>query len=443
MPAIENSPSLAPPLVAQPAAELSWPSRAIAYVTIAFLAIVPLIFSPGMDDRMVISKETAFRAHAILAAFLAVVAIAFGATARMRAMARQRTLLIAIGAAFVWTLLAAALSTNRMLSMHSLVPVTCSLLLFLAVWYAAPRTPLIALDILVPVVIANTVLVTLQEYEIWQPFAMPELVQRHLTATGFIGNPNVVGSYLALAAIILGVAAYALRGLRRWIYVLGMLVAIGGVLVSQTRTAFIVVVAGAALWARAWSFKRAVTILVLAAVLIGAAAALELPILQTLRAVPSQLAAGQWSAAFSERTSAYFAAIEMFRSRPLTGVGPGTYGFQYMPYRVRAQERYPGVAEGSGTNFGDAHNDHLQFLAEVGLPGYVAIVAIGLLLALGVLRRPREAASTPRHRVARALVIPLLGGVAVLCLAQFPFQIAVTRHLIVTMAALIAGWSES
>lgn len=134
------------------------------------------------------------------------------------------------------------------------------------------------------------------------------------------------------------------------------------------------------------------------------------------------------------------AALEMARDRPLTGLGPGTFKYHYMPYKVRAAGKHPHVVRHAmSENFGEVHNDHVQLIAETGVVGYLLFLATVAVL----IRRIRTAESPEtRPQIARAMIVPLAGTLLTLCLAQFPLYVPIVRHLIVTMAGLLTGWSR-
>jgi len=72
-------------------------------------------------------------------------------------------------------------------------------------------------------------------------------------------------------------------------------------------------------------------------------------------------------------------ALAMARDYPLGGVGLGTFGVHFPAYR-------PLLARPSQA----AHNDYLQVLAELGVPGLVAFVWVWVACVRGVLRGLRE-----------------------------------------------------
>lgn len=80
-----------------------------------------------------------------------------------------------------------------------------------------------------------------------------------------------------------------------------------------------------------------------------------------------------------ERLNRYSCAWRMAADRPLTGFGPGTYQFAYLPYqlpdeRTRISVTRPGIAqEGRG---GEAHSEYFQALADMGWPGLLSLLAL-------------------------------------------------------------------
>lgn len=82
-----------------------------------------------------------------------------------------------------------------------------------------------------------------------------------------------------------------------------------------------------------------------------------------------------------ERLNRWVSAGRMFREKPLTGFGPGTYQFEYIPYQEpalmnRLTVTSPwNIPEGSG---GTAHSEYLLALSEMGIVGL-----LGFLIILG------------------------------------------------------------
>ena len=88
----------------------------------------------------------------------------------------------------------------------------------------------------------------------------------------------------------------------------------------------------------------------------------------------------------AERLNRYDAAWQMVQERPVTGFGPGTFQFQYIPFQrpekmTRISVSSP-IFERNPSNYGrggGAHSEYFRALAETGWPGLVFII---LLLGL-------------------------------------------------------------
>ena len=74
-----------------------------------------------------------------------------------------------------------------------------------------------------------------------------------------------------------------------------------------------------------------------------------------------------------ERINRWNTAILMFKERPITGFGPGTYQFKYGDFQDR------GLTTNLSTSIGDrgnAHSEYLGILAETGFPGFLIFLFI-------------------------------------------------------------------
>lgn len=74
-----------------------------------------------------------------------------------------------------------------------------------------------------------------------------------------------------------------------------------------------------------------------------------------------------------ERINRWSCAIDMFKERPLTGFGPGTYAFSYARFQRPENLTIISTTNGDG---GNAHSEYLGPLAEMGLPGMLLIIAL-------------------------------------------------------------------
>jgi O-antigen ligase len=130
--------------------------------------------------------------------------------------------------------------------------------------------------------------------------------------------------------------------------------------------------------------------------------------------------------------------IEMVAAHPVIGIGTGTFGAQYQPYRARVFDRvdnpaalYP-ASEHSYDETGDAHNDWLQLAAENGIVGFALFTALIFYVFLGGLRllsvlryAPADSSKIVERTIPPDLLCGVLAGLAALlahALVDFPLQ---------------------
>ena len=417
------------------------PTAAVLALGLGFL-IVSVYVSRSALDAFRLPKEIAFRAEAIVLLLIGV----FFATRRrgswgdlVRGIPPMEWGLCA--AIAVWTAITTATSQNRPLSEDSIVTVLAAIAIFLATRRLAPHLPLLAFDLsLIPVVI-NCAVSVLQDQRIWNPFKFGPDIPHHMMTTALIGNPNDVGTWLVGPGVATVVAAVVIRGWRRWIYVALLPVEMLGVLASATRTALIAFAAGVLIFILIRPWRQAV---VAGAVLAIVMAVALRPGAELSDAMGTALMAAEerrYDVLLSDRVVPFLTAIEMMKAHPATGVGPGCFKFEFMDERMAIEGRYPrGWTKGAPQNFGETHNDHLQVAAETGLPGYALFLAGIVVLAIRPRRTPGDAPDRPERLLGRALRIPLATAFFVVCLAQFPLQLAAPRLMFLTLAALTMGW---
>ena len=397
--------------------------------------VIPTIITSG-DEAFRLPKELAFRAEAIV---LLVVAV-FWATARRRTWRIGRGAALAIAAAVVgWTLVTAAFSTNRLLSADSLITVAAAAVIFVVTYVAAQDLPLFAVDVLMIAAGANAALVILQETNLWTPLKLT--VPGHYASVGLLGNANDVGTFLvapALAALVMGVTA---AGPRRWIYAAVALLLAGGIVASGTRTALAALVAALLVFALTHSWRAAAVVAVLLAVLAVPVLSRRTMIGENARLFVDAAKKRDYERLLSERLVPFLAAIDMTRDHPLLGVGPGCFKYHFMLYRVALKTHYPPAwTKGSPEHYSEVHDDHLQVASESGLPGYALFLA-AIAIAAGT--RRRAAAATAEAAFARALRWPLAAAFFVVCLAQFPLELAAPRLMYLSLGARCLAWDRS
>ncbi len=76
----------------------------------------------------------------------------------------------------------------------------------------------------------------------------------------------------------------------------------------------------------------------------------------------------QTDASNLERINRWICAWEMFKEKPLTGFGPGTYQFEYANFQIWEYKTYISTTHGDR---GNAHSEYLSYLAETGFFGFI------------------------------------------------------------------------
>jgi O-antigen ligase len=308
--------------------------------------------------------------------------------------------------------------------------------LFLAARWAARRHPVQVLFLVTIPAAVNASLAILQELKIWNGIAPFEARDLHAGTTALLGNPNDVGSFLvpglvATAAWILATKRIALRLLLTPL----ALLMIGGLAASRTRGAFLGAAVGLAVLAVVRWRVRALLWTGAAAVVAGLIAAASPALVGNVFDSPVEML-------LSGRAIAFASAWRMFTESPLFGVGPGNFVYAYFDYASAVQASMIEYAiAGRQLMFGEAHNDHLQVLAETGIVGYALFIA-SLVTLIAVSRPKMTAASSERLRFARLCGAPLAASLAALGLFQFPLYLAAPMVVFVFVAGLIVGWSE-
>src|SRR5206468_2479690 len=91
----------------------------------------------------------------------------------------------------------------------------------------------------------------------------------------------------------------------------------------------------------------------------------------------------------ANRGAGILGAWEMFKDHPLVGVGPANYRYAFYDYKLRVEDQHPTLTLQTtrASQFGEAHNDHLQTLAQTGVPGYALFLTAAILVAARSFRR--------------------------------------------------------
>ncbi|MEO8215483.1 MAG: O-antigen ligase family protein [Acidobacteriota bacterium] len=430
-----------------------WLWRVVALLVLA----IPLMFSPSGKDLFNLPKDILFRAGMIAIAAILVMAWPSSASLFSRRDWRKPSVAIALGA-LAWTAVAAVFSSDRGISAVSLATTAALTLFYLLTLRLAVRQELQAIWLLLVPAILNALMVMMQESGL-QPLNVERLsYDPHLSTTGFLGNPNVAGAFLtgpALAAVALAVAT---RGRRRYVALATAAVLLVGILASRTLTSLLAYGTGMAAMVAVSSWRMALKLA--APALIAAVIFINLyaPLRYRVRSLIHSARTGEYNLLLTNRLTPFLAAGTMAADHPLLGIGPGTFGHHYFDYKILAEARHPGLVtdiqrSSWSFSFSEVHNDHLEVLAETGLPGYLLFLGALFILAAGSLPEldqrlrvltgadpPVPSGDSRRLHFARILALPLVASFFVLALAQFPLQLISTATAYLFLAALCRSW---
>jgi O-antigen ligase len=259
-----------------------------------------------------------------------------------------------------------------------------------------------------------------------------------MRASGFIGNPNDLGTYLLLPALAAIAAAVVWRE-HKWLYAVAALLLVG-IASAQSVTPVLAAMAGLFAMTLAGGTRQLRIAAIVSVLALIAVATIHPGSRARFQRLFSVASSGRLPELTSYRVMPGAVAWQMFRERPLIGMGPGMFSATYMSRKLQADEAFPQWVRPTNQTFAQVHNDHLQVLAETGLPGYLLFLGALALLAAITFRTPPHAADA-RVRFARLFALPAAFSFAVLALAQFPLQLTSPMVAALYLAALCFSWS--
>lgn len=412
---------------------ISW--LIVAAITLA----LPLVVTVASKDPFRFPKQLLLVTGGIVLATVAVCATLIGAP-----FARENrwspALRILIGAAVLWSTVTTLVSTNCALSIFSLLTATAAAMLFVSAYNAIQKRSIgVLYNALVPALI-NAVVAIAQRTAIWSPFTTEAITDRQKTIA-LLGNPNDVGMFLvapALAATTLGLTSKKHR-------LAAMIIAViltSGLLASETLGAIAALSAG--VFVLLFLMRPRVAVLAALVTLLFATAFVRLsPERWSMtRSRLTAAAHGDIDLLLSGRLSAFRAAWRMFRQHPVRGVGPGCFAFQYFDAKVAFNMTGHTIQRFYlDPNFGEVHNEHLQILAEGGLPAYA--IFIGALVLLAQVSFRDLVGANASRTFAHYLGLPLAVGIFVLTLSSFPLRLAAPTQNTLFICALTLGWRDA
>lgn len=429
----------APPAVpsASPIATALW------IVVVAASVAIPLFIAPTDIDAFRVPKDLLYEAFAAVCLALVMILLLYRRRETLSLLRAHADAVSLAGAVIGWTAVTTLLSTNRDLSVLSLVWVASAVVMFIATLLVAGRGR--GFGMLGGVFLAaaiNAVLALLQRANIYNPLQFAFWIPIRIRTTGLVGNPNDLGTYLLFPAIGAAVCAIVARDRRRaWTFGAISAVLAAGMLATATLTA--IAAYGCAMAALiAFRTRRVVLAFALVVVCAFVLFATVGPLRRRAMEVAANARAGRYIQIMSLRAPAFAAAVEMFKDHPVIGVGPGCFGWWYLPYKQQLNERYPSFYVAM-ENFSETHNDHLQTLAVSGLPGYLILLAsVGMLVRLSLRTRDDGDAAelTERRQFSAAIGLPFAVAFVIVAFAQFPLQLTSTASVIAHLAALSVAW---
>lgn len=409
---------------------------------VIFAVMLPLLISPHGHDVFRFPKELAIRAAAIA---LVTGAALFALHRRWKPNIDPRDPVLYMAAAIAtWTLVTTLTSTNKALSTTTLGWVLALMVIFIGTYLSARLRSVHAAAILLVPAVINAAVVLLQSSRIWQPFAFAEVEER-ATRTGLLGNPRDVAAYIVVPALIAVALAIVHQGQYRIAYAacavllaLPVFVTLGLAGLAAYGIGCLAIALLAA--APRWRFTvLAVTAAALAAIVLASP-----PLRQRVRTTFDMARQGNVDTALSNRGTAFLAAWQMGIDHPLTGVGPGTFAWQYYDYKLAVERKHPQLLQSPTRhlNFGEAHNDHLQTFAVAGIPGYLLFLGAALMLAAPSLRSRSAAEGDDfrRQEFARLASLPIAVAILVNAIGFFPLELAASVGTYIVAAGICLAW---
>jgi Flp pilus assembly protein TadD len=264
--------------------------------------------------------------------------------------------------------------------------------------------------------------------------------------SGRMGNVNLLSGYLVEVLPGCLAAACLLRGPWRLLGMVASAAALGLVVLLQSRSAWVGLVAGAAVAAAmAWAWRRPLGLgpqfgrrvaaggLVAVCGVAGWAwfAGPDDPVAARLR---SLVAARDADGRLSDggRTMIWRLTARMIAGHPLAGVGAGNFPIRLPEYHAAPEADMAALHTDTWSR---PHNDFLQVAAEKGLPGLAAFAGMFAAALTSVVATMRRPASVRDGRLAAFLGMAIVSYLAFSC---FDFPLERVSHQ-VTLAVLLAA----
>lgn len=425
----------------EPEASIDRFETLIATVLLSGAAVVPMMVSLEGLAVFRFPNELAMITVAILGWVIAGSGLLLRPSSARVMWTHCRIPIVLAAATLGWVLLTAAASDALPLSMKAFPFIASSLSVAVLSSFALRRVSIVAVAAAIAIpVLLNVTVIALQAGRFWNPWVFEYDYQR-MYKNALLGNPNDVGAYLTGPLVFF--AALAVNGLpRRMLFLLGAIVCLAGIMISETLTAFAGTLVGVTvLGLLRYRIRGVIFPLSIIGILVVGTMAYE-PL--RTRVGYKVLAATNLDIdrVISRRLPAFATAWEMFEDHPLTGVGPGGFKQHYMEYRIKLASSwlrqfhspYAALEE----SFREVHNDHLQILAESGFPAYVLLLAGSAAVASISFRR--RSPEGEEGKTARLFALPLVASLMVVMITGFPLQLAPSAYTFALLGGACFAW---
>lgn len=415
-------------------------ARNAVFIAVLFIvAVTPLVISQSGDDAFREPKLLFFQTVTLL--IVAIGGFVLLHDAEVRRVAAAQTFAIGAAAlALIWTVVVTLLSRKQAVSHDAPFTLFCYAAFFTAAMLSARRNVRLALGAVALPAVITAVYALAQLRGLPTPLIEHDPAGTRAQVIALLGNPNYVATFLVLPIIACVSLMFAWRRRRALLLLVLVVPMLAAVAATLTVTAVIALGIGLAAFgvtapARRTRFTIAALLLI---GLVGLAA--FGPARERAAQLTRLFREGRYDILTSHRTPAFRAATLMIAERPLLGVGPGVFAADYMRYRMKVDELHPDWIHPANTNFGEVHNDHLQLLAEGGIPAYLLFLAFCGRIAWMSFRRDEH--DDAAARFVRVFAFPAVTAFAVLALAQFPMQLAASASTALYLAALCFAWER-
>jgi O-antigen ligase len=420
-------------------------------LVVAAVIAVPLTIDPFASNSFRAPKTLLLRAVGLT---LIAVGLLWALVVKRPAAPRRRLpadLLLA-GGIVGWVTVSMAFSTNYYSSLNAWITVVCCGAYYVATRLLGASKPFSVAYALVIAPVVNAMIFALQRTGLWNPFAqmgrragLAEDIVDALSRSALVGNLNDVASSLVLGTIAAAAAAVTDKRTRwRIAAAVAWLICVAGIIATTNRGAMAAAAAGLLVMSFRLKARHAMVIVATVAVLAAIAARFYPPLQLQIRVGRYYLEENRWNSLLSGRLVAFVAAADMARSRPVVGVGPAAFAPNYFDYKICAEAKHAALlTDGDNRlapNYGQVHNDHLQMIAEIGVPGFVLALAAFVLLALRS-RRTGEGES-PQRAFIELSAGAVAAALAINALVHFPLQLAATVTGYLYFAGLAFAWSD-